>query len=282
MLFPGCFAFVMATGIVSLAAHLDGLELIATWLLWLNVGAYLALWILTLLCFACFHAQFVGVLTHHSRGAAFLTTTAGTCVPGCQFALLTPWKAVAEVCWLLGATLWVVLGYTFFVAITVCESKQPLEAGISGSWLLIIVATESISVLGSLVAPSMATTEVVLFLSLTTYLVGAMLYVFFATLILYRWMFFRLEPEKLTPDYWIDMGALAISSLAGTLLLQIADRWNLLHRLEPVLTGSALFFWATSTWWIPLLLIMEIWRHLRRVPRTYGPDYWSLVFPLGM
>jgi tellurite resistance protein TehA-like permease len=42
-------------------------------------------------------------------------------------------------------------------------------------------------------------------------------------------------------------------------------------------------FWATGTWWIPLLVIVGFWRHVvERVPITYDPQYWSLVFPLGM
>ncbi len=42
-------------------------------------------------------------------------------------------------------------------------------------------------------------------------------------------------------------------------------------------------FWATATWWIPMLLILGIWRHIyRRFPLEYDPLYWGAVFPLGM
>ena len=41
--------------------------------------------------------------------------------------------------------------------------------------------------------------------------------------------------------------------------------------------------WAWATWWIPLLVLFGIWKHgVRRVPLTYTPMLWSLVFPLGM
>ena len=47
--------------------------------------------------------------------------------------------------------------------------------------------------------------------------------------------------------------------------------------------GFTLFFWAAGTWWIPLLLILGVWRHLRKhFPLTYDPLYWGMVFPLGM
>lgn len=281
--FPGYFAMVMATGIVSLAAHGQGLEVVAQVLFYFNLCAYLTLWILTLMRFVRYRSQFIDDLTHHSRSAAFLTKVAATCILGSQFAILTPWTVVAEGFWIFGVALWLVLSYTFFTVITVRESKPPLEAGINGSWLLVIVATESISVLGTLVAPAMARTDPALFLSLAAYLVGAMLYVFFVTLILYRWMFFSMQPDKLTPDYWIDMGAMAITTLAGAYLLQASSQWALLRGLSSFLTGFTLLFWVTGTWWIPLLLIVEIWRHTwGRVPLAYSPDYWALVFPLGM
>src|SRR5438874_3550246 len=42
-------------------------------------------------------------------------------------------------------------------------------------------------------------------------------------------------------------------------------------------------FWATATWWIPMLVILGVWRHgYRRFPLAYDPLYWGAVFPLGM
>ena len=89
--------------------------------------------------------------------------------------------------------------------------------------------------------------------------------------------------EQLTPPYWINMGAVAITTLAGSSLLLQAERWSFLAMLRPFLTGFTLFFWATATWWIPLLLILGVWRHVvRRFPLRYDPQYWGMVFPLGM
>jgi tellurite resistance protein TehA-like permease len=56
-----------------------------------------------------------------------------------------------------------------------------------------------------------------------------------------------------------------------------------LDRLTPLLEGVTLALWAWSSWWIPTLVVFGIWRHaICRVPITYHPGYWSLVFPLGM
>jgi tellurite resistance protein TehA-like permease len=51
----------------------------------------------------------------------------------------------------------------------------------------------------------------------------------------------------------------------------------------PFARGMTLMWWATATWWIPMLLVLGIWRHVvRRFPLRYDPLYWGAVFPLGM
>src|SRR5690606_18740518 len=83
--------------------------------------------------------------------------------------------------------------------------------------------------------------------------------------------------------YWINMGAVAITTLAGATLLLGKCASPLLEMLEPFLVGFTLCFWVTATWWIPLLLSLAIWRHaIRRFPFRYDPQYWGMVFPIGM
>jgi tellurite resistance protein TehA-like permease len=79
------------------------------------------------------------------------------------------------------------------------------------------------------------------------------------------------------------MGAVAITTLAGARLIIAAPTWSFLSEITPFLKGFTLFFWAAGTWWIPLLFILGVWRHLRKhFPLVYDPLYWGMVFPLGM
>ena len=282
-LFPGYFALVMATGIVSIAAHFLGMEPIAQGLLWLNVVAYVVLWILTIARFAKYRASFMADLVSHGRSVLFLTIVAGTCVLGNQFAILTPYLPLAALLWVFGLGLWLALIYTFFTVVTVREPKPAFESVINGSWLLVVVSTESICVLGALVDNVLGGTKFVLLIALAMYLIGALLYIPFITLILYRWMFFSMKPAELTPPYWINMGALAISTLAGSRLLLAAKDWDFLQGIAPFLVGLTLLYWCMATWWIPLLVIVGIWRHVvQHVLLRYDPQYWAMVFPLGM
>lgn len=281
--FPGYFALVMATGIVSLAWHLQGYSAIAKILFWFNIPAYCVLWAITLARLARFRPELKKDLLSHARGAAFLTIVAATCVLGKQFAILASLVVVAKCLWALALLLWVVLIYSFFTAITLVEPKPKLETVISGTWLLVVVATESLCTLGTVVAPASSRPGLVLFVSLAAYLLGAMFYIILITLILYRWFFRSMDANMLTPPYWINMGALAITTLAGARLLAATEPGSILEPFEPFVTGFTLLFWSTATWWIPLLVIVGFWRHIsRKLPLKYDPQYWSLVFPLGM
>jgi tellurite resistance protein TehA-like permease len=95
-------------------------------------------------------------------------------------------------------------------------------------------------------------------------------------------MFFKIQPDEMTPPYWINMGAVAITTLAGANLL-LKGTAPFLGDLAPFLKGFTIFFWASGTWWIPLLFLLGAWRHIyKRYPLTYHPVYWGLVFPMGM
>ena len=281
--FPGYFALVMATGIVSIAAQLFGMSWIARALLWINVVAFAVLSLLMLIRIAVYARRVLDDLRDHARGPGFFTLVAGTCVFGAQMLVVAHELAIAQGLWLAGIGLWLVVMYAFFTAVVVREEKPTLEAGINGAWLLAIVATQGVSVLGSLLAPHLPTAEPVLFFALCMYLLGAMLYLTIITLIFYRFTFLPMTMARLTPPYWINMGAVAITTLAGSTLLLASATSPLLTMLRPFVTGFTLFFWATATWWIPLLVILGIWRHaVRRFPVQYDPQYWGMVFPLGM
>jgi len=283
-LFPGYFALVMATGIVSIAAHLLGMEIVALGLFQLNKVAYVILWILFLVRLLFFSRRLISDLTDHVRGPGFFTMVAGTCVLGSQFVLLAGDRTTALPLWGLGFALWHLLIYAFFASAMVKETKPALEMGINGAWLIAVVATQSISILGTLLAPGLgAWKETLLFYALTMYLLGGMLYILIMALIFYRLLFFHLEAKQMTPTYWISMGAVAITTLAGDTLILNAGQWTFLAELLPFLKGFNIFFWATATWWIPLLVILGVWRHLyKHYPLSYDPQYWGLVFPLGM
>ncbi len=282
-LLPAYFALVMATGIVSIAAHNLGMERLSIGLYWVNLAAYVVLWGMTIARLVLHPAKMIADLANHARGPGFFTVVAGTCVLGVQTAVLRQEFEWARALWYLGIALWVIVTYGFFSAATMKSVKPSLAEGLNPTWLIAVVATQSIAVLGCLLPAATSSPEQVLAFSTGMHMAGFMLYLPLITLLLYRWMFLELSPLQLTPPYWINMGALAISALAGARLLQAAPASPLLESLTPFLMGTTLFCWASATWWIPLLLVLGFWRHVvRRVQFVYDPQYWGMVFPLGM
>ena len=282
-LFPAYFALVMATGIVSLACHLLGMDVLALPLYYLNQVFYILLWVMTLARIFRHPGRMLEDLSNHRLGPGYLTLVAGTNVLGSQFVILGSNQAIALILWTLGVTLWFVLIYALFTVMTVKTEKPAFESGINGAWLMFVVSTQSIAVLGMLLTSRFAAWEEMFsFAMLGFYLLGCMFYILIISLIVYRFMFFKLEPDELTPPYWINMGAVAITTLAGANIL-LNGSAPFLTGLIPFIKGFTLFFWASGTWWIPLLFLLGMWRHIyKRYPLTYHPLYWGLVFPLGM
>lgn len=283
-LYPGYFALVMATGIISIATYQLKMHWVSESLFQINKVAYVVLWFMAGTRFIFYRHYFMRDLIDHIRGPGFLTIVAGTCVLGGQFVIISHNYQIALFLWLIGIILWFVLIYTFLTAIIVREIKPDLQEGLTGGWLIIIVATESISVLGGRLASYFSDLQMTfLFISLITFLLGCMLYIIIISLIFYRITFFTLTPKALSPLYWINMGAIAITTLAGSILIEQAARWEFLNDILSFLKGFTLFFWVTCTWWIPLLVILYIWRHFyKRFPLSYDPQFWGMVFPLGM
>ncbi len=275
----------MATGIVSLAAWRVGLPHIAWPIFALNIVAYVLLWGLNIARVIRFPARFGADLIDHQRGPGFFTFVAATSILGSQFVILADNGWIGFALWLLAVALWIGLTYTIFTAFTVKENKPTLERGISGAWLLAVVATQSIALLAAILAPRIGQPVrlELNFLALSMWLWGGMLYIWMMSLIFYRYTFFHFSPGDLSPPYWINMGAMAISTLAGSQLIANTDDAPFLASLLPFLKGFTVFYWATGTWWIPMLLILGVWRHVyKRYPLVYDPLYWGAVFPLGM
>jgi tellurite resistance protein TehA-like permease len=214
-------------------------------------------------------------------GPGFLTAVAATSLIGAELQAFTTWSAAAAVLWLLGIALWSGLGYGFLALVTIRNANANLDSGLSGAWLLLCVAPQSLAVLGTSVAPSLPRPDIAIFVSLAFHLVGAMLYVMVIVLVFERWTFAGMTPAELSPTYWINAGAASITVLAGTRLVD--SGMEPATSLLPFLAASNLLFWAVATWWMLLLLLAFLWRHaVRRMPLAYDVAWWSMVFPVGM
>lgn len=278
------FALVMATGIVSIASYNFNFITIANLLFYFNIGFYLYLIILFFARMVFYSKKFMADTGDHAKSPGLLTFVAGTCVLGSQFVIIAKNYPIATVLFYIGTAAWFFLIYLVFTVFSVKKVKPSINEAISGLWLLIIVSTQSVSILAALLVGYLPfASDQVLFFSLFMFLSGCMFYIIIITLIVYRMSFFSMKAEEFAPPYWINMGAVAISTLAGSTLMLSGSNWAFIIEILPFLKGFTLFFWAIGTWWIPLIVILGIWRHiLKQFPLKYNPQYWGMIFPLGM
>ena len=281
-LFPGYFNLVMATGIVSNGFFLLGRHGLSNALFVVALAAFPLL--LVLLCLrACLYPDALWRdLVDPKLVFTFFTVVAASDVLGVALHLRGHDRPGM---WLWGFAfcVWVLLGYFSFSVLTFGNDERGAEV-VHGGWLIAIVGTQSLVIGGTVLAPRFGSAENLELVTVySLWGIGIVLYAIFITLFTQRIFFLRLEPSELSPLFWVVMGAAAISTNAGSTLIANPPSLPFLQAMRPFVDGTTLILWAWGTWWIPLLVILGVWRHLvRRVPVRYDPAYWNLVFPLGM
>lgn len=281
-LFPGYFALVMATGIIAVGAQQQKMHTLAVVLYAIAGVAYVVLAVLLVARLVRYPRLLFADLTSHAKGFAFLTVVAGTNVLGSASAVVLGWWGIARGLWWVSIGLWAVLVYATLIAVVLRHDKPGLGAGINGTWFLLIVSTQSVSVLGALLLPRHPN-DLAALTCLAAFLLGIVLYLIVMTMVFLRWTFNPLEPTEADPPAWIAAGAVAITVLAGSNLLGARAASERIDRVAPAVEALTTLAWATATFWFPLMIAIGVWRHLvRRVPLRYHPSYWALVFPLGM
>lgn len=283
---PAYFAMVMATGIIAIGFSLHGFAPVANGLFALNIALFILLSAALFARLAKFPAAVIADIKTHSRSVGFFTIVAATGVLGTEFLVQAGERGIASALLIVAALLLAIMTYGILTVLTVIKRKPTIVNGLNGGWLVCIVATQSVSRLITLVVAAggfAKAAEPLMFAALVLWLGGGALYIWIMTLIFFRYTFLPMAPTDLSPPYWINMGAVAISSLAGLTLIENAHLSPVVAEIAPFAKGFTLFFWSIGTWWIPMLFVLGLWRHLLRgMPLSYDPLYWGAVFPLGM
>ncbi|WP_323377378.1 tellurite resistance/C4-dicarboxylate transporter family protein [Streptomyces sp. RB17] len=274
----GALAFVMGTGIVSTALYVNGAGIASAVLLWVALAGFAVLvpaygWRL-LRRRERFVADLLG-----PRAFAFLTLAISSNVLAARF-VPDGHTAAAGAFLAFGTLGWVVLDYGIPLALITTLKRGPSLDQVNGTWFLWAVGSQSVAVAAASLA-RVTPGHVLPVLAVVCWAVGLVQYLLTATLVLLRLLARPVQPEGLMTSVWIFMGAAAIAVLAGVRLIALPPGSTMLSR--PLIIGSSVVLWAFSSWLIPLLLALGVWRHaLRRIPLRYELGWWNLVFPVGM
>lgn len=282
---PGYFALVMATGIVSVGLLNNGWTLASNILLWIGGIAYVVLVVLYLIRLAKYRKELVADFLNPGAAFAFFTIVAGTDVLGTRLAM-AGYVGVAMVFLVLGTIFWICLGYGIPWASFFGPAQHPILKQANGTWLIWTVATQSVAVLAATLEPHFTAIQRELaLLAVCCWAIGLGIYVVMIITLHIRLIMLKPEPADFTTPYWISMGALAITILAGGKITMIVEGPSvpMVNATHQVVSAGSALCWAVGTWLIPPILAVGYWRHFRhKIPLNYQPPLWSMVFPLGM
>lgn len=272
----------MATGIVSVGCQLRGWTLVSRTMLGLTAIEYAVLVVLTVWRLLA-HRRELAADAHDTRKAfLFFTFVAGTGVLSVGLAAQGQLLSAAVLFGVAGLA-WLVLGYTIPWSAVLSRSERPVIAAANGTWFVWVVASQSVAVAAATLEPHFAGARPALaVVAVLSWSVGCVLYAASAVFVSLRLMMYAIDPRELDQPYWVSMGAVAITVVAGARIVEMESA-PMVDAVRGLVAGLAVVFWCFATWLIPVLVAAGVWRHrIHRVPLNYDPTWWSVVFPLGM
>ncbi|MGP4977915.1 tellurite resistance/C4-dicarboxylate transporter family protein [Brachybacterium tyrofermentans] len=279
---PGYFALVMATGILSVALHEAGLLGASQVALAVAVGAYLVLAGLFVTRAIRHGRRLLGDARNPETAFGFFTIVAGTGVLAAGFQG-NGLGSLSVGLLIVAAAIWLVLGYVLPWQVLMMRDGEPILARTNGTWFIWSVASQSLAVgLSGLHPTTPRLADLLGIATVMAWSVGTILYVGIAVLVILRVVHHGITPHQFEPPYWVAMGALAISVVAGASIVDMGSV-PMVDAARGLIGGTVVVFWCFAAWLVPLLVGAGAWRHLiHRIPLRYTPALWSMVFPLGM
>lgn len=280
---PGYFALTMASGIISVGLELEGFHALSAALLVICAVSYAVILVLSLVRLVRFREDMRRDFMDPARAFGFFTFIAGTNVLGVRLGMMG-WPGATALLLVVAVLAWVVLGYVVPWTAVLGRDERPVVKDANGTWFIWCVASQSVAVAAASVEPLAGPgwRAALALVAVVAWSVGLILYAAVGIFVSLRLMTYPIRPEDLHPQYFVAMGAMAISVLAGARIVEMAGA-PMVDATLGLVAGSSVVFWAFASWLIPVLLAAGWWRHMtHRVPLTFEPGLWSVVFPLGM
>jgi tellurite resistance protein TehA-like permease len=280
---PGYFALTMASGIISVGLELEGVSWLSAGLLAVCAISYAVILVLSLARLSGFPESMRRDFMDPGRAFGFFTFIAGTDVLGVRLGM-AGWPGATAGLLAVGVLAWVVLGYVVPWTAVLGRQERPVVKDANGTWFIWCVASQSVAVAAASLEPSAGDDwrPALALVAVVAWSVGLILYAAVGIFVSLRLMTYPIRPEDLRPQYFVAMGAMAISVLAGARIAEMADA-PMVDATRGLVAGASVVFWSFASWLFPVLLAAGWWRHVvHRVPLAYEPGLWSVIFPLGM
>lgn len=279
---PSAFAVVMANGIVAVGLQASDHTLLSFAPAAIAAVSYVVLGLLTAVRLVRCRDAVVADLRDPGRSVGFCTFVAGSNVLA-TLTVAQGWTAVTAVLFVLAGAVWLVLAYLRPYLLVLARPTDQVVAAANGSWFLWAVAGQSVAIVAaSLQVALPGIGQVLAVVAVLAWSAGLFHYAVVGVVVLIRLVLRPVRPQDIDPPYWVAMGALAITVVAGSRLVEMSDE-PIIDATRGLIAGLSVIVWCIATWMLPMLIVAGWWRHVRhRVPLRYEAGMWSMVFPMGM
>ncbi|HEU0191100.1 MAG TPA: tellurite resistance/C4-dicarboxylate transporter family protein [Mycobacterium sp.] len=269
---PDVFAAVMATGILSIAARDHHYRWISDTLGGLaTVG--MAVLVLLVTGMAVSRRTAIWDLRDPDTILRLFSFVAACAVLDSR---LTVHPAVVVCLGVVALLSWLTLG-ALAVRAMAARSWAALRDEAHGAWELGSVGTSGLTIVTAQAARYTGDDRW-LVVAVPIWVLAIGIYALMTWLILWRSAAERGGSDGFEPDTWILMGGLAIATLAGDTIHQVAPHW-----LATSVRVVTLVTWLVATLWIPPLIYFVLHRIDQRPGMLhFAGVWWAVVFPLGM
>ncbi len=219
--------------------------------------------------------------TFHLFAVVGAVNLAGVC-----FSRILHLPPAAKICWCTAICLWLGISLISFTGLFLLQKPEDrkVEDVAYGGWLYAVVGAQSTAYLGVIVAEdAMRHIVLIQFFSFALWSVGAFLYLVFMGIIVMRMVFSKPGCEKAASSYWLNVGAAALTALAGAAWFkQVQGAGGPFADLLPFSKGMSLFYWSIGLWWMPFLAILAARRQICAKALTFTVGYWEATLALGV
>ncbi|OBF73103.1 C4-dicarboxylate ABC transporter [Mycobacterium sp. 852002-51613_SCH5001154] len=270
---PDVFAAVMATGILSIAAHNHGYRWVSDALGVVATVGLVLLVVLVVTTTVGRREKLRWDLTDPDVTLRLFTFVAACAVIDTRLSS-NAW--VLRVLGAVGLSSWLVLiGLT--ARNMLARRWSALRDRAHGAWQLGSVGSSGLAIVIARTAYHTGH-RWWLTVAVAVWAAAILFYGLMTWLIVWRVVNERQDRDGFEPDTWILMGGMAIATLAGANIHPLAPAWLTCPvRIVTVVT------WVTATLWIPPLIYFGLHRISRRPNMLrFAGVWWAFVFPLGM
>ncbi len=281
------FTAVMATITVASISQWYGYEKVSPYFFIAGLIVFLSVAIFMVMRVMLFYREVKNEVFDPEKTLYFFTIVSAVNFIGVCLSKIFHFYAAATIFWYVAIGLWLAISLSSFSILFLYQKSEDrkIEDILHGGWFFAVVGTQSTAFLGVIVAEHAV--RHIVFIQLFSFVlwsVGASLYLIFATIIIFRLIFFKLSSNTGISPYWMNAGAAALTALTGAVLHQhIQSIGGPLDDFLPFLRGISLFFWAVGLWWLPFLVILTMRK------QAYGDEgmlftvgYWEIAFTLGL